>query len=336
MSTPPRQHDPLRSVRALLDETDEVLRRGEAASARVWSTDFPALDQTLTGGFRSGELVLLGGPQGNGKTTIGLQFARNVVAQGGSAVVFSYEHEAHTLLERLLALEAAEAEPLEAASVHEVRRSLEAGSAGAPLQTVLSALRGGDEAYAALAAYGDRLHLHESSGVTTTLDEIARVIRSVAAGGGSAPVVLVDYLQKVPVPGAAEDERITTAAEGLKDLALETGVPIIAIAAADKASLGAGHRMRTHDLRGTSSLAYEADVVLILSDKVDVVSREHLVYDLGNVQRFREWSVISVEKNRHGRAGVELEFTKDFEHGRFHTEGQLVAERLIDERVIVS
>ena len=336
MSTPgPREHEPLRSVKALLDQTDEVLRRGEAAGATVWSTGFPALDQTLTGGFRSGELVLLGGPQGNGKTTIGLQFARTAVARGGSAIVFSYEHEAHTLLERLLALEAAEAEPIEAASVHEVRRSLESGSAGASLQTVLSGLRGGIEAYAALTRYGDRLQLHESSGVTTTLDEIARVIRTVAAGG-PPPVVLVDYLQKVPVPGAAEDERITTAAEGLKDLALEIGVPIIAIAAADKASLGAGHRMRTHDLRGTSSLAYEADVVLILSDKVDVVSREHLVYDLGNVQRFREWSVVSVEKNRHGRAGLELEFTKDFEHGRFHPEGRLVAERLIDERVIVT
>jgi replicative DNA helicase len=94
--------------------------------------------------------------------------------------------------------------------------------------------------------------------------------------------------------------------------------------------------MRTHDLRGSSALAFEADVVMIVGDKVDIVSREHLVYDLGNIQRFRGWSVVTMEKNRHGRARVELEFAKDFEHGRFHTEGNTVTERLIDERVFVS
>ena len=150
------------------------------------------------------------------------------------------------------------------------------------------------------------------------------------------PFVLVDYLQKIPVPGADEEDRITVVVEGLKDLALEIGVPIVAVSAADKAALASGHRMRTHDLRGTSSLAFEADIVMILSDKIDVVSREHLVYDLGNMQRFRDWSVLTIEKNRHGQAHVEVEFPKDFEHGRFHTEGRAVTERLIDERVFVS
>ena len=42
-----------------------------------------------------------------------------------------------------------------------------------------------------------------------------------------------------------------------------------------------------------------------------------------------------MEKNRHGQARVELEFAKDFEHGRFHTEGNAVNERLIDERVFI-
>lgn len=338
MSTPSRHRDvgPLRSVAALLDETDEVLRRGEPAGAAVWSTGFPALDTTLTGGFRAGELVLLGGPQGNGKTTIGLQFVRNVVQAGETAIVFSYEHEGHTLLERLISMEAAESDPGEVATVHDVRRALETGSHGASLGTLLSMLPGGEQAYSAIAGYGDRLHIHESSGVATSLDELSDVIRSVAERSERPPFVLVDYLQKVPVPGAAEDDRITVAVEGLKDLALEIGVPIVAVSAADKGALASGHRMRTHDLRGTSSLAFEADVVMILSDKLDVVSREHLVYDLGNMQRFRDWSVLTIEKNRHGRAHVEVEFPKDFEHGRFHTEGRAVTERLIDERVFVS
>lgn len=336
----------LHSVSGLLNDIDHVLRRGLPAGAKVHPTGFAALDATLTGGFRSGELVLVGGPAGNGKTTIGFQFARNAVAAGGHALVFSYEHEAHTLLERLVAMEAMES--LEgagaaddfgistAADVHQVRRAFEAGSGGASLGALLAELPGGVQAHASLASYGDRLHIHESSGATTTLEEIARVVREVTAAAGTAPLVLVDYLQKVPFPGADEQERTTAAVEGLKDLALEVGAPIVAISAADKDALASGHRMRTHDLRGTSSLAYEADVVLILSDKVDVVSREHLVYDLGNVQRFRGWTVLTVEKNRHGRGHVELEFAKDFEHGRFHTRGNEVKERLIDERVFTT
>jgi replicative DNA helicase len=331
-----RETGPLRSLEALLDDTDSVLRRGGTAGAKVWATGFPVLDDTLTGGFRSGELVLLGGPAGHGKTTMGVQFARNVVAAGGTAVIFSYEHESHTLLERLIAMEAAERTPGEVAGVIEVRRAFEAGSGGGSLEAVLSALPGGARAYAALTSYGDRLHIHESSGATTTLEEVAAVVRAVTQATGEAPFVLLDYVQKIPVDRPDETERVTAAAEGLKDLALEARVPIVAISAADKEALVSGHRMRTHDLRGSSALAFEADVVMIVGDKVDIVSREHLVYDLGNIQRFRGWSVLTMEKNRHGQARIELEFAKDFEHGRFHPEGNAVNERLIDERVFIS
>jgi len=331
-----RETGPLRPLGTLLSETDEVLRRGAPAGATVWSTGFPALDDALTGGFRSGELVLLGGPAGHGKTTIGMQFARNVVAAGGTALVFSYEHESHTLLERLIAMEAADGDPGEVAGVIEVRRALEAGSGGASLEAVLAGLKGGAHAHAALTAYGDRLQIHESSGATTTLEQVEAAVARVTEATGQAPFVLLDYIQKLPVDRRDEDERITAAAEGLKDLALAARVPVVAISAADKEALASGHRMRTHDLRGSSALAFEADVVMIVNDKVDVVSREHLVYNLGNIQRFRAWSVLSLEKNRHGKAHVELEFAKDFEHGRFHTDGHEVNERLIDERVFVS
>lgn len=334
--TGPRDAGTLRPLDALLNETDDVLRRGLPAGARVWSTGFPALDTLLTGGFRSGELVLLGGPAGHGKTTLGVQMARNVVAAGGSALVFSYEHDSHTLLERLISMEAAEGDPGEVAGVIDVRLALENAVDAGSLDGVLGSLSGGARAQAALVGYGDRLQIHESSGATTTLEQVWATVDRVTKATGQAPFVLLDYIQKLPVDRAEESDRITAAAEGLKDLALSARVPVLAISAADKAAHAAGHRMRTHDLRGSSALAYEADVVLIVNDKVDVVSREHLVYDLGNIQRFRGWSVVSVEKNRHGKAHVELEFAKDFEHGRFHTAGQEIAERLIDDRVFVS
>ena len=117
-----------------------------------------------------------------------------------------------------------------------------------------------------------------------------------------------------------EEERITYVVEQLKDCALSLEVPVTAIVAAEKASLVAGKRMQVHDLRGSSALAYEADIVLILNDKYDVVARHHLVYHLDNAERFRQWVVLTIEKNRSGIDKVELEFMKRFEQGRFERE----------------
>ena len=132
-----------------------------------------------------------------------------------------------------------------------------------------------------------------------------------------------------------EEERITYVVEQLKDLALSLEVPVLAIVAAEKASLVAGKRMRVHDLRGLSALAYEADVVLILNDKYDVVARHHLVYHLDNAERFRQWVVLTIEKNRSGIDKVEPEFMKRFEQGRFGARGRVVQEQLIEERIFV-
>lgn len=331
-----RNADRLTSLGNLIAETDATLRRGAPAGARVWPTGFGALDHALTGGIRSGELALIGGPHGQGKTTFAMQLVRNVIASGGTAVVFSYEHEGHTLLERLISLEAVTA-TLDGVPVTTVRRAFESAYDGASLAELLGGLPGGAEALATLTSYGNRLSIHESSGAATTLEEIQRVAYELAELHGQPPMVVVDYLQKVPLDGEYVDaQRIAAVTERLKDTALDLGAPVVAIAAGEGESLGAGRRMRAHDLRGSSSLAYEADVVLILSDKADIVSREHLVYDLGNVERFHGWTIVTLEKNRHGRDRVDLEFAKDFEHGRFEPDGHAVSERLIDERVITS
>ena len=110
--------------------------------------------------------------------------------------------------------------------------------------------------------------------------------------------------------------------EGLKDLAIDIGAPVLAIVAAEKEALKTGTPHALRHLRGSSALAYEADVVLVLNNKVDIVARHHLIYDLGNTERFREWAILGIEKNRFGRDGIELEYKKRFEQGRFEPEGR--------------
>lgn len=51
----------LQTVNSALDDTESRLKAGQAAGAKVSLSGFPALDKALAGGFRSGELVLIGG-----------------------------------------------------------------------------------------------------------------------------------------------------------------------------------------------------------------------------------------------------------------------------------
>lgn len=322
----------------VLREADGKLQQGVNAAARVWPTGFDALDTYLGGGLRSGELALLGGPQGLGKTTFALQVIRHAAASGEAVVYFSYEHDASTVLERLIAIEASLIAGIEAVSLRRIRESLEAsdGRSGS-LEERLANTVGGSDAVRAVQTYSDRLLLHRSSGSDTSIYTIRQVIDEVRTTTGKAPLVVVDYLQKVFVPGGSEveEERVTKIVEGLKDLALEIEVPVLAVVAADKEGLVAGRRLRVHNLRGSSALAYEADIVLIMNNKYDVVARHHLVYDVGNAERFHNWAVLTIEKNRSGLDKIDLEFRKRFEQGRFETEGNAVAEQLVDERVYV-
>jgi len=328
----------LQTLGDVLTGADERLLAGQSAAAQVWATGFPALDAQLGGGLRAGELTLLGGPQGLGKTTFALQLLRNVVVDGGVGLYFSFEHDAITMLERLVALEAGESLGMDGLTLARVRSTLQVeDSSRGGLADRLAGLPGGSDAATAVASYAERLHLHRSTGKDTDLPTIQATVEGVIERGQGRPVVVVDYLQKVPVPGSqeGEEERVTVVVEALKDLSLALEVPIFAIVAADKSGLTAGKRLRIGQLRGSSALAYEPDVVLILNDKFDVVARHHLVYDVGNAERFRSWVVLSIEKNRGGLDKVDLEFRKRFEQSRFEVGGQAVEEQLVDERVFV-
>ena len=184
--------DRRQSVAALLEATDEALKRGARPGAQVWPTGFDLLDSTLNGGLRSGELVLLGGSEGAGKTTMALQMVRNAVRAGRHAVVFSFEHDAQTLVQRLISLEAATAaveagqHPAAAGDVHAVRAVFEAEDPDRRgLSDALAHIPYGSDAYLAVQEYAPRLHIHESNQQTDP-DEVAGVLSAVREQGRRA------------------------------------------------------------------------------------------------------------------------------------------------------
>src|SRR3954453_22420793 len=146
------------SLLSVLKAAEKDLGAGQSAAPRTWATGFEPLDAYLGGGIRAGELCLLGGPQGLGKTTFALQLARNVARSGGSCAVLSYEHDATTLLERLVALEAGELFGVDGIPLRRVREALEGVSqSSGSLEDRLGLIPGGAEAVSEVRTYADRL-----------------------------------------------------------------------------------------------------------------------------------------------------------------------------------
>jgi replicative DNA helicase len=293
-------------------------------------TGFDPLDRELGGGLQPGHLCLLGGMPGVGKTVAALQWATHMAATGSPVIYACYEHDEIELTGRLLTMELGRiAHTDNAPAVDKIRTLLhEVVAGGRALRDLLET-----EPLLAAAAervrdYGHRLTLLRSSGGYHGVKELGQLVEEHAGN----PVLFVDYLQKISVrpEPADEAEKVRHIVEGLKDLALTHGIPVIALVAGDQVGLQA-RRTRLHHLRGSAALAYEADVVVLLNEKHLVVSKAHLAYDPVRAEKFKRQIVVTIEKNRGGPAMVDLEFRKDFANFRFDPVGGFVAERLVDE-----
>ena len=321
------------TVTGALSALDTGLHERTALGVRTAPTGFEVLDDVLGGGLHAGELILLGGPPGVGKTICALQWARNLARRGHRAVFVCYEHDNSTLLMRLLALEAGEAGGDETLG-RVVERALIAGdSAGTGLRDVLSHTERGVDALEAVESYGDDLVLVSASGSHTTVDELRNVIEP-HVSPDRVTVLFVDYLQKIPMhpEPATESEKVTRTVEATKDLALELSVPIVLLSAVDAEGMRA-NRLRMYHLRGSSAIAFESDVVVMMNDKRKAVSKVHLAYDPVRARGYKDWVVMSLEKNRGGPNLLDLQFRKDFGHFRFDPNGGMVTEKLVSERL---
>ena len=126
-------------------------------------------------------------------------------------------------------------------------------------------------------------------------------------------------------------------AERIADLVPDGGPyeihPVIdALVAADKEGLKAA-RLRNHHLRGSSAINYEADIIVILNEKYQIVAKVNIEFNPYQAQRFRDWVVLTVEKNRGGTNAIDLEYQKYFEYSCFDPNGRTVMEKLIEERL---
>ncbi len=330
-----------RSALDVLVDLNEQVSSGKVGEYQPVPLGFTPLDKTMGSGVRAGELLLIGGAQGTGKTTMALQMGRNVASGGQANVLYiCFEHEEQYLLNRLIAMESALAHlphKTGAIKIQDVRREIlgswvaEGGVGTAQLANNPRLRPSLDR----IARYGQNLFLVRGTQTASTVDSIRKLVQQHRElSGNRRLLVVVDYMQKVPVypEPPTESEKVTYVVNGLKDVALSEEVPMIAIVAADKEGLKAA-RLRNHHLRGSSAINYEADIILILNEKYQIVAKVNIEFNPYQAQRFRDWIVVSVEKNRGGQDNVDIEFEKHFEFSCFDPNGRTVQEKLIEERL---
>jgi len=229
-------------IRQVLDETLAELRARARGERRGVLTGFGGLDR-MTGGLRAGQLVILAARPSVGKSAFALDVALKVAQRGQPVLVVSLEMGRHELGERVLAHGGVSSERI--------------------VSGRLDAL-----AFEALEGYRDRIGaaplVIDDDGAATLLAIRAKA-RRMAAQGGLA-LLVVDYLQLVSAESKERRElAVASVSRGLKQLAGELGIPVIAVAQVNRAvEQRADKRPTLADLRESGSLEQDADVVLVL------------------------------------------------------------------------
>lgn len=335
-----------------MNEANDQVIRGDLSDYVPLPTGFDPLDGLIGGGLRKTELILLGGAQGIGKTIAALQIARNVAMRPDQyAFYLSYEHTETHLMNRLLCLESINPPTVDTRNgiklkdLYDVIISQRArdflgkdGMSAGSLQAILRDNAKTSTLLARMNKYADRLILVKASPAVTTLRAIREMTSRLCDATNGNVTVFVDYLQKVaihPERAADENEKVTIVVEGLKDMALALDVPVFSIVAADREGLKS-KRLHLFHLRGSSALDYECDIAIIMNNKYHILAKDHVSFNPYKAKQYRDWVVMTVEKNRAGRAMMDMEFQLHAPYFAFDPRGQAVQQQLIDDKVIES
>lgn len=307
------------SVNHLLDDTTIVI--SDSSSALL--TGFHPLDQMI-GGLHPEELVILAGRPGVGKTIIMFQWARTIAKAGGHAIYASFEHGSDAMLARLLMLELGDDSARNGndlpVGVYEAQACVQAGPNASKNPAIT-------KAFERMRAYGDKLQIIHCA---PNVDDFGRLL-DLVRDTPEPKVLFIDYLQKLEVKvGVSEELKAQAAAEALKELAVTSRLPVVAAAAVNEEGLRSS-RVRARHIRGAAAIAHEADVVMLLNDKLSVISQVHVAYDSTLLDNLANQVVLTIEKNRGGPAGLDLQFQKQFSHSMLNPEGSFVQENLVDE-----
>lgn len=209
---------------------------------------FPLMDRTLSG-LQAGQLIVVAGRPGMGKTSFALNIAENVgVRDKKTVVIFSLEMSRDQLGMRLLS-----------ASAQTDSQKVRSGN--------LSPKEINDIADAMEPLSDSGIYIDDTSLIGAT--EMQAKLRRLKRQTGEISLVVIDYLQLMNTGGNGRNENrqqeISALTRNLKILAKDLGVPIILLSQLSRASEKRENKQpMLSDLRESGSIEQDADVVIFL------------------------------------------------------------------------
>ncbi len=216
------------------------------------ATDFTEFDR-LTSGLQKDELIVIAARPSMGKTALAINIAQNAAVNHNAIVaVFCLEMSKESLLRRMLASQA-----------WVDQRKLQTGFLGredhAKLQNALSQL------------VESRVYIDDTAGISLT--EMRAKARRLRQTHGGLDLIVVDYLQLMSATMSTgkkgyenRTQEVSAISRGLKGLAKELHVPVVALSQLSRASerRGDDKRPMLSDLRESGSIEQDADVVAFI------------------------------------------------------------------------
>ncbi|HEX8974905.1 MAG TPA: replicative DNA helicase [Solirubrobacteraceae bacterium] len=278
----------IRSIADILDEETEKLHRLSISKTPLTGTPsgFKDLDEK-TGGFQPGNLIVLAARPSMGKSALVCNMAENAVLAGKAVALFSLEMSESELAQRFVASQARiKGEDLRRGKVAESR-----------WPKILEACQRLSEA---------PLFVDDSSD-TGVLEVRAKCRRLHGKLPGGLGLIIIDYLQLMRHEGRVESrvEQVGQISRGLKGLARELGVPVIALSQLSRAveQRGGEKKPILSDLRESGQIEQDSDLVMF-------IYREE--YYEKDSERPGEADII-IAKHRNGPVGeVVLTFQKEY------------------------
>lgn len=229
------------SLRDWYDQLDRVFNSESGLTGL--STGFPDIDDA-TGGMHGGELLVFAGRPKQGKTILALNIAQAVLNQGKAVAVFSLEMPSFQLINRMAS-----------------------NAANIPFHLIKDPKKLEDFQWSRLNDYVAKtqgLPFFIDDGSDVTIADIRARCRAMAAKG-PLDFVVVDYLQLVNASGETDALRIGSVSTGLKRMAKELNVPVLALAQMNRSiEIRTDARPKLSDLRGSGQIEQDADAIFFL------------------------------------------------------------------------
>ncbi len=233
-------------VKESFGSVDALLQRGQRITGLA--THYTDLDE-MTSGFQRSDLIIIAARPSMGKTAFAMNIAENASIEDQKVVgMFSLEMSREALLLRLLCSRAK-------VDSHKMRT----GSLWREdMDKVVQAME--QLAHAPI-------FIDDTPGIA--LSEMRAKARRLQQSQGKLDLIIVDYLQLMAGGSKRYENRtqeVSAISRGLKGLAKELNVPVVALSQLSRApeSRGGDHRPQLSDLRESGSIEQDADVVAFI------------------------------------------------------------------------